>query len=145
MESMAIKQHKKVIISVTNDLVSDQRVHKVATSLMKFNYDVLLVGRKLIESLPVNRYYKTKRMRLIFRRSALFYAAYNFRLFCLLLFRKVDILLSNDLDTLPANYMISKLRNKTLIYDSHEYFTEVPELISRPRTRSFWLKLEKFM
>ena len=29
-----------------------------------------------------------------------------------------------------------------MIYDSHEYFTEVPELITRPRIRSFWLKLE---
>ena len=37
---------KRIILSVTNDLVSDQRVHKMATSLTKFGYEVKLVGRK---------------------------------------------------------------------------------------------------
>lgn len=73
----------------------------------------------------------------------MFYAEYNFRLFLLLLFRKADIFLANDLDTLPANYFVSRIKDKILVYDSHEYFTEVPELIGRKRVRDTWLWIEK--
>jgi len=140
---MKITKKQKIVISVTNDLVADNRVHKVASSLMQFNYDVLLVGRKLKHSLPVNRDYKTKRFKLLFNKGAMFYACYNIRLFFFLLFAKADIFLSNDLDTLPANFYTSKIRKKKLVYDSHEYFTEVPELVNRPRVKRFWEKIEK--
>ena len=138
-----MKGKRKIIISVTNDLVADNRVHKVATSLMKFGFEVLLVGRKLKGSLPVNRDYQTKRFRLFFTKGAKFYACYNIRLFFFLLFTKSDIFLANDLDTLPANFLASKIRNKKLVYDSHEYFTEVPELINRPKIKRIWERIEK--
>ena len=134
---------KKIIISVTNDLVADNRVHKVANSLMKFGFDVLLVGRKLQGSLPVNRDYTTKRFILLFKKGAMFYACHNIRLFFFLIFRKADVFLANDLDTLPANYYASKFRNKKLVYDSHEYYTEVPELVNRPKVKLIWEKIEK--
>ncbi len=136
---------KRIIASVTNDLVSDNRVHKVCTSLENMGFDVLLVGRKLPRSHPVERSYKTKRLHLLFKKGACFYAEFNFRLFLLLLFSKVDILLSNDLDTLTANFLAARIRNKELIYDSHEYFTEVPELMGRPRVKKVWLWLEQKM
>src|SRR5687768_9535502 len=118
---------KTVILSVTSDLVTDQRVHKVAQTLSNNNYRVLLVGRKLANSLPMDqRTYRTKRFRLWFSKGPLFYANYNIRLFFFLLFSKADILLANDLDTLAANYLVSVIRNKPLVYDSHEYFTGVP-------------------
>jgi glycosyltransferase involved in cell wall biosynthesis len=134
---------KRVIISVTNDLVTDNRVHKVSTSLTSFGYEILLVGRKLKFSEDVNRSYKSKRFRLIFNKGMLFYAEYNIRLFFFLLFARVDIMLSNDLDSLPANFLAARFRNKKLVYDSHEYFTEVPELIGRKRVQNTWLKIEK--
>uniref|UniRef100_UPI003561D5F7 glycosyltransferase n=1 Tax=Lutibacter sp. TaxID=1925666 RepID=UPI003561D5F7 len=70
---------------------------------------------------------------------------YNIRLFFKLLFVKKDILLANDLDTLLPNYLVSKLFNKKIVYDSHELFTEVPELINRPFQQNFWLKIEQFI
>jgi glycosyltransferase involved in cell wall biosynthesis len=108
-------------------------------------YEVILIGRKLPNSLPINRNYKTIRMRLFFNKKFLFYAEYNLRLFFKLFFIKKDILLSNDLDTLLPNFLISRFFNKTLVYDSHELFTEIPELIDRPRTQKIWLAIEKLI
>lgn len=136
---------KKIIVSVTNDLTTDQRVHRVCSTLLKLNYDVLLVGRNLNNSFPINRLYKTKRMRLFFNKGFLFYAEYNIRLFFLLLFSRKDILLANDIDTLIPNYIVSKLFNIPLIFDSHELFSEVPELVNRPLVKSFWKKIEEVL
>ncbi|MCF6214317.1 MAG: glycosyltransferase [Flavobacteriaceae bacterium] len=136
---------KRLIVSVTNDLTSDQRVHKVCTTLQNMGFDVLLIGRHLKNSKPLMRSYQTKRMKLWFTKGFLFYAEYNFRLFLWLLFQKKDILLSNDLDTLLPNFLISKLFNKPLVYDSHELFTEVPELTSRPQIQKVWLSIERFI
>ncbi|NOZ34854.1 MAG: glycosyltransferase family 4 protein [Chlorobi bacterium] len=135
----------KIIISVTNDLVADKRVNKVANSLIKFGFDVLLVGRKLPDSLPANFSFKTKRFNLLFQKGVLFYACFNIRLFFFLLFQKSDIYLSNDLDTLPANFIASKIRKKKLVYDSHEYFTEVPELVNRPKIKRIWEQIERII
>ena len=60
--------------------------------------------------------------------------------------KKKDVLYSNDLDTLLANYCAKKFsRDTKLIYDSHELFTEAPELINRKRIRYFWLLIERFI
>ncbi len=135
---------KRIIVSVTNDLTGDNRVHKVCSTLKNIGFDVLLAGRQLRESIPVNhRNYETKRFRLLFKKGPFFYAEFNLRLFIFLLFSKFDILLSNDLDTLPANFYAAKLKNKPLVYDSHEYFTEVPELINRPQIQRIWEHIEK--
>lgn len=136
---------KKIIVSVTNDLVSDNRVHKVCTSLLQMKFNVVLVGRKLPWSTEIKRDYSTKRMRLLFNKGPLFYAEYNLRLFLLLLFAKSDVLLANDLDSLTANFLASRLKRIPLVYDSHEYFTEVPELIERPRVQKIWEWLESKM
>ncbi len=134
---------KRVIVTVSNDLISDNRVHKVCSSLHNSNYSVLLVGRrKFFEKRRLDRPYATHRMALLFRKSFLFYAELNIRMLLLLLFRKADILLSNDLDTLPANGIISKWKSCFLVYDSHELFTEVPELVGRLKVKAIWEKLE---
>jgi glycosyltransferase involved in cell wall biosynthesis len=82
-------------------------------------------------------------MKLLNEKGALFYAEYNFRLFLFLLFHRATILVSNDLDTLLANYAASKFKpNAKLVYDSHEYYTEVPELIGRPKIQKIWEGIE---
>ena len=139
-------QKGQVIVSVTNDLVTDNRVSKVCDFLNSEGFGVTLVGRQLKSSLPITgRNYRTKRFKLLFNKGPLFYLEYNFRLFFYLFFRKATILVSNDLDTLLANFLVSKFKKVKLVYDTHEYFTEVPELVKNPKKQKIWLKLENWI
>lgn len=136
-------QKKKVIVSVINDLVTDQRVARTCSVLHDLNYEVLLVGRKKRDSPPLpEREYHCKRMKLLFEHGPQFYFFFNLRLFFVLLFNKADILFANDLDTLWPNYVVSNLKGIPLIYDSHEIFCEVPELKSHPTKKRIWEKIE---
>lgn len=133
-------------VSVINDLSTDQRVHRTCITLHKLGYDVLLIGRNLNSSQIIEaRPYKCKRMNLVFNKGPLFYIAYNIRLFFLLLFKRRGLLFANDLDTLLANFIISKIKGNELIYDSHEVFTEVPELENNLLKKNIWKSLEKFI
>jgi len=137
---------KKAIVSVINDLSTDQRVHKVCTSLQGMGYDVLLVGRRQRKSLPLApRSYSTKRMFLLFEKGPLFYAEYQLRLLLCLFLRNGAVLVANDLDTLLPNFLISKLMGAKLVYDSHELFCEVPELQNSPAKRNTWKRIERWI
>ncbi len=139
-------QKKKVIVSVINDLVTDQRVARTCSALMECDYDVLLIGRVQKKSRPLEaRLYDCKRMKLLFESGILFYLFFNIRLFFVLLFTKADVLFANDLDTLLPNYLVSKFKRIPLIYDSHEIFCEVPELIAHPFKKRVWESLEKWI
>ncbi len=137
---------KKVIISVISDLATDQRIHRSASTLHEQGFEVVVIGRKLPGSMDLpERPYQTKRFNLWFHKGPFFYLNYNCRLFWYLMFSKADVLFSNDLDTLPANYYIAKWKKLPLVYDSHEYFTGVPELVNRHRKRNIWKSIERKM
>ncbi|MFT4660578.1 MAG: glycosyltransferase involved in cell wall biosynthesis [Patiriisocius sp.] len=135
---------KKIVVSVSNDLVTDQRVERICESLSNLEYEVVLVGRELSKSKKIERSYKTKRLKLIFNNGPLFYLMLNIGIFRILIKEKPDVILSNDLDTLLAGHLYHIFNRSTtkLVYDSHEYFTEVPELVGRS-ARKVWLYLER--
>lgn len=136
----------KLVLAVTNDLATDIRVQKIAQTLNGMGFSVTMAGRKLPQSLPfLCKGIASKRFSLWFKKGALFYANYNIRLFFHLMFNHYDVIVANDLDTLPACFIASKLKQKAIVYDSHEYFTEVPELINRPRIQKIWEVIEKSM
>lgn len=136
---------KKIIIPVINDLATDQRVLRLCQWWHKKDYDVLLYGRVLSNSPSMpNLPFESIRVKHFFNKGMFFYAEFSLRLFFFLLCRKVDVIWANDLDTLPAaSFAKSLRRSKLLIYDSHEYFTEVPELQNNNFARSVWLFFEK--
>ena len=137
---------QRIFISVINDLQADQRIHRIASTIQQAGYEVLVIGlrHKNTPILPT-RPYSTYRIPMWFRRGKGFYLEFNLRLLLFLLRKRPQLLNANDLDTLLANYLASRWNKIPLVYDSHEYFTELPELIHRPRTRSIWLLLERFI
>ena len=135
---------KRILLAVTNDISTDNRVHKISCTLLKSNARVTVVGRKTPTSIALDdRPYQTKRFSLLFKKGPCFYMEYNFRLFFYILFGKFDVIVSNDLDTLLGSYLSCCVRSKQLVFDSHEYFTEVPELQGRHRTQNIWKSIEK--
>lgn len=134
---------KRVVVSVTNDISHDQRVQRACSVLQEHGYSVLIIGRRRKWSKNIRLPFRTFRFRLFFNSTVLFYADYNLRLFFKLLFTRADLLWSNDLDTLLPNYLVSRIRRIPLVYDSHEYFCHVPELLHRPAVRNFWLMIER--
>jgi glycosyltransferase involved in cell wall biosynthesis len=135
---------KRILLAVTNDISTDNRIHKISCTLLKSGAKVSVVGRKRPNSIALdNRPYQTKRFRLVFKKGPCFYMEYNFRLFFYILFRKFDIIVSNDLDTLLGSFLATRIKSGKLVYDSHEYFTEVPELQDRKRTQNIWKSIEK--
>ncbi|MBX2901977.1 MAG: glycosyltransferase [Chitinophagales bacterium] len=136
---------KRIICCLTNDLSFDQRMIRICNSLTSFGYEVVLCGRELPASIPlVNRAFRQHRIRCIFNKGKLFYIEFNLRLFCFLLKEKVDAINAIDLDTAAASLMAAKLKGTKLVYDAHELFTEVPEVINRPLTKKIWEILESF-
>jgi glycosyltransferase involved in cell wall biosynthesis len=135
---------KRIYFTVTNDLSYDQRMHRICNTLAENGYIITLVGRCLSTSLPLSeKKFKQKRIRCLFNKTKWFYAEYNMRLFFYLLFKKMDAICAIDLDTILPCLRISRLKNISRIYDAHELFTEMKEVISRPAIQKIWAKIEK--
>ncbi|WP_299059681.1 glycosyltransferase [uncultured Polaribacter sp.] len=139
-----MKKKNKIFVAVTNDVSTDYRVHKICNYLVNKGFEVLVYGRVLPNTIPVKRAYKIVRKKHFFNNNFLFYAEYNIRLFLFLLTKNFNHIISNDLDTLPACFFASKLKNTDLVYDSHELFSEGPELQGRKFVQNFWRKLEDY-
>lgn len=136
---------KKIILTVTTDLTYDQRMQRISSALAE-KYEVLLVGRKKVNSLPLSvATYQQKRLNCWWQKGKLFYVEYNIRLFFYLLFQPCDAICGIDLDTILPAFGVAKLRRKIWIYDSHEYFTEMEEIVTRPSIQKIWQGIEKFV
>lgn len=136
----------RIILCATNDIVTDRRIQRTALSLQKIPSTVSVIGRAFRSSMALPEFpYPVCRIRMLFKKGLLFYAEYNLRLFFMLLFRKTDLLVANDLDTLLAVFLVSRLRKLVVVYDSHEYFTEVPELVARTGVKKIWEGLEALL
>lgn len=119
---------------------------RICGSLASNGYDVVLIGRKKRDSPALEESpYKQKRLGCWFSKGPLFYAEYNIRLFFYLLFQKADLICAIDMDTLLPVYSVSRIRRIRRVYDAHEFFSQMEEVISRPRIYRIWHGLEKWL
>jgi glycosyltransferase involved in cell wall biosynthesis len=135
---------KKIIFTVTTDLSYDQRMQRVCSSLAAEGYEVLLVGRvkkTSVALLPTP--YQTHRLSCVSQAGKFFYIEYNLRLLWWLLWQKFDAVCAIDLDTILPAVLVGKLKGKKIVYDAHEYFTEVEEVIRRPAIQKMWRWIER--
>ncbi len=137
---------KRIIFTVTNDLVFDQRMERICGTLACNGYDCVLIGRKGGKSQKLSqKNYEQVRIPCWFSKGKAFYIEYNLKLLWYLLFRKTDIFCAIDLDTALPVWVMSKLKRKTMVYDAHEFFSEMEEIISRPLIHKAWVAVEKFI
>jgi glycosyltransferase involved in cell wall biosynthesis len=119
-------------------------MNRICSSLSKNTFDAVLVGRRLKHSRPLkDENYQQKRIRCWINKGKLFYVEYNLRLFFFLLFKKMDGICAIDLDTIFPCLVISKLKNIPRIYDAHEFFTGLKEVVTRPAVKKFWTRMEQ--
>lgn len=120
-------------------------MQRICGTLAKNGFDVTLIGRELPHSNPLPQFsFKTIRLRCLFNKGKLFYFEYNFRLFLKLLLLRADVFAAVDLDTIIPCFKVAWLKGKRKVFDAHEYFEEVPELVNRPFTRIIWRMVGKF-
>ena len=136
---------KRLFFAVTNDLVFDQRMIRICTTLAGAGYCVTLVGWTRTDSPTLTGHnFRQRRLKTWFRSGKGRYLEYNLRLFLFLLFRRADALCAVDLDTILPVYFVSLLRRIPRIYDAHELFCEMQEIITRPAVYKWWKNIERF-
>lgn len=137
-------ENLKIIFTVTNDLNFDQRMNRVCSAISELGFHCTLVGRKLPDSADCgDKIFEQKRFSCFFHQGKAFYIEYNLRLLVFLLFKRFDIIYSVDCDTALPGLIVSRLKKKKWIFDAHELFTEVPEVIQRKTVQKVWEALQK--
>jgi glycosyltransferase involved in cell wall biosynthesis len=156
-----------ISIAFLDDPLYKQSCIRVAESLSRAGYIVTLIGRRLDPRLPNSEQrirppregsgiaerstgrdavpFKRVRFRCLFRRGKGFYLEMNLRVFVYLLFHRVDLICAVNLDTILPCWAVSVLKHIPRVYDARELFTELVEVVSRPRIQKAWLWVERTM
>jgi hypothetical protein len=136
----------RLVLAVTTDLSYDQRMQRICTSLAQAGYEVLLVGWQRPASVPLGpQLYQQHRLRGWFQHGKLFYLEYNLRLAAFLLCQRAAAWACADLDAALPTWLRARLGGQPFVYDAHELFTEVPEVVARPRVQRLWQWVEDFI
>jgi hypothetical protein len=134
----------QITLLVSNDIQYDQRMIRIATSLQKEGYQIILVGRQKKTKIIPSYSFKTHLLSNYFSSGVLFYLEFNLRLFHYLCSRKREVIYAVDFDTLPATFLYHIIYSKPFVFDSHELFTEVPELQNHKIKKWIWEMVGKY-
>jgi glycosyltransferase involved in cell wall biosynthesis len=116
---------------------------RICETLCNEGYKVSLIGVQFSNSPKlIDKNFSQKRINCFFKKGFGFYAEYNVKLFFYLLFKKADLFCAIDLDTIMPVFFSGKLKNKALVYDAHEYFSQQKEIITRPNIYKIWHFIE---
>lgn len=143
---MALATHKIVSIGITGSIHTDQRIQRIANTLAAHHYQVNIYHRTKRPSSIDTTLFAGKSIHIItlqpgVQTGPLFYLLYNFLLFFKLLFKASDAYYAVDADTLPAFTLLSQVKGVPMVYDAHEYFSEVPELSGKQFKKAIWHKV----
>ena len=156
-----------ICIALMDDPYYKQSAIRVAGALARAGYKVTLVGRRLPGAsgggtttaqagvgkagasgggpAAASQPFRQVRFYCLFKKGVTSYAEMNIRLFFYLLFHKVDLVCAVNLDTILPCWMISVIKRVPRVYDARELFTEMAELVARPRIQKVWLRIERGM
>jgi glycosyltransferase involved in cell wall biosynthesis len=138
----------KIANVVLNDFKNDSRVLKISKSLTEFGYEPVVVAMHnsgLLEHDTVQNL-KVHRIKLISRpwlkwKPIQFLKYIEFLVKGFINYRKVDIIHCNDLSALPVGLLIKLFgRDKKLVYDCHEYETEINGLKGFEKSAKKWFE-----
>lgn len=115
----------------------DRRILRITKTLADAGYRITWISR-VKTSMDEIDWLDHVKISSPFKGGLLFYAWLNILLFLKLLRHRKSIIVSIDLDTILPAYLISVLTRRQMVFDAHEFFTEVPELEGRKSVKSFW-------
>jgi glycosyltransferase involved in cell wall biosynthesis len=154
---------KHICIVLMDDPVYKQSSLRVADALARAGYAVTMIGRRLGHGFESNPGHtrsmgpgltsrqdpenpvRRVRFACLFQKGKASYAEMNIRIFFYLLLHRVDMVCAVNLDTILPCYLVSVLKDIPRLYDARELFTEMAEVVARPRVRKAWLWVERTM
>ena len=125
----------QIIFCSTSYYEYDRRMQRIIAALDEVGYETIWISRTTTNH---QDHGKHKIITTWFKSGPLFYLEYNFRLFILLISTAANQISSVDLDTVPACYLASLITRRKLVFDAHEIFYEVPELLGKPIKKKLW-------
>ena len=139
------KPRYDIVALVSNDLATDQRMHRCLSTLTRAGYRCLLLGRELAGSSELDDQlpFDQERHRLRHVRGKRFYHDLNRAHRKRLLDLRPKSILVVDLDTMWGGAQAAAKLQIPWVYDAHELFVEVPELKGRRLAKSAWQMLAK--
>jgi glycosyltransferase involved in cell wall biosynthesis len=144
---------KTILMLLTNAYDPDPRVRQEALTLVAMGCSVRLLAwdrdlkspaAETMEGVEVDR------VRLASRHGRgtsqiFFYLALYLRLLWRGWRTRFDVVHCHDLDTLPLGFVLGKLKQKPVVYDSHESFMDMLEGSVHPAVRAAILRLENYL
>ncbi|ALJ01624.1 hypothetical protein DC20_21345 [Rufibacter tibetensis] len=117
---------------------------RIAGTLAEAGFNVTLVGRVLPHSPALQKKnFRQHRFKCLFRKGPLFYLEYNLRLVLWFFTHSFEVYGAVDADTALACIITSMWRRKPFVFDAHELFPEMPEVVHRPVVKDIWAAVER--
>lgn len=124
---------QRILFCMTSNFAFDQRMQRIVGTLHA-SYEVSIYNR-FNDTSDFGTIYDAA---CFFNRGFLFYLEFNIRLLYHLLTKKYDIVYLVDADTLLAGGISSYLIKRKYVFDSHEWFAQVPELQGQVFKQKIW-------
>jgi glycosyltransferase involved in cell wall biosynthesis len=136
----------EVLLAILTDLSTDHRCFKLATTLKGLGYrPVIYCDRPLHPPGPAWEAFDVRVIARVshMRRFLPAFLEFLIRLMPALWKTRAKLWISLDAPPLFWVALWGRLRGRTVVYDSHELFSETPMVRSRPTRRLFWSAWER--